>query len=90
MLLPKETIRKMIDALDLEIKAIKKRGGSSSIEVLGGQFKGKSEDYYLYTFLVDPNLYLRDDSPIKIVIGREEVNGSGKSGSGLSRKTLRK
>ena len=71
----KENIQKMIDALDLEIKAIKDRGGSRRVEVLGGQFKGKAENNYLYAFRVDTDLYLRDDSPIRIVVGREEVNG---------------
>ena len=71
----KENIQKMIDALDLEIKAIKKRGGSSRVEILGGQFKGKADNNYLYAFRVDTDLYLRDDSPIRIVVGREEVNG---------------
>ena len=71
----KENIQKMVDALDLEIKAIKKRGGSSRVEVLGGQFKGKADNNYLYAFRVDTDLYLRDDSPIRIVVGREEVNG---------------
>jgi len=73
--LSKENIQKMIDALDLEIKAIKKRGGSSRVEILGGQFKGKADNNYLYAFRVDTDLYLRDDSPIRIVVGREEVNG---------------
>jgi len=71
----KENIQKMVDALDLEIKAIKDRGGSRRVEVLGGQFKGKAENNYLYAFRVDTDLYLRDDSPIRIVVGREEVNG---------------
>ena len=70
-----ETIPKMIEALELEIKAIKKRGGSKSIEVVGGQLKGKSDNNYLYAFLVDADVYLRDDSPIRIVIGKEEANG---------------
>ncbi|MCK4828556.1 hypothetical protein KA005_73175 [bacterium] len=64
--------RKML-SLDrlMEIKAIKKRGGSKSIEVVGGQLKGKSDNNYLYAFLVDTDVYLRDDSPIRIVIGKE-------------------
>lgn len=70
-----ETISKMIEALELEIKAIKKRGGSKSIEVVGGQLKGKSDNNYLYAFLIDTDVYLRDDSPIRIVIGKEETNG---------------
>ena len=70
-----ETISKMIEALELEIKAIKKRGGSKSIEVMGGQLKGKSDNNYLYAFLIDTDVYLRDDSPIKIVIGKEEAKG---------------
>jgi ribosomal protein L37AE/L43A len=73
--LSKANIQKMVDALDLEIKAIKKSGGSRRVEVLGGQFKDKADNNYLYAFRVDTDLYLRDDSPIRIVVGKEDVNG---------------
>ncbi|HUU18197.1 MAG TPA: AAA domain-containing protein [Sedimentisphaerales bacterium] len=66
----------MVAALELEIKAIKKRGGSSTLEVTGGKFKGKCDNGYLYVFPVSTETYLRDDSPIKIVVGKDEVDGT--------------
>ena len=65
----------MINALGLEIEAIKKSGGSSVLEIMGGELKGESGGNYLYAFQVLENIYLRDDSPIKCVIGKEEVTG---------------
>lgn len=70
------SIKAMVTALDLEIKAIREKGFSSSIEVFGGQFKGQAEGNFLYTFLIEEEQYFRDDSPIKLVVGSEEVKGS--------------
>jgi len=71
-----DAITQMIAALDLEIDAIKKKGGASSVEVTGGQLKGKYEDGFLYLFPVSTEAYLRDDSPIKIVVSKEEADGT--------------
>jgi ribosomal protein L37AE/L43A len=70
------TIKYLVAALELEIAAIKEKGISSSVEVFGGQFKGQAESNFLYTFLLQDEVYLRDDSPIKLIIGRDEVNGT--------------
>lgn len=74
--MPNNSITQMIAALVLEIDAIKEKGGTSSVEVSGGQLKGKYENGYLYLFPVSTEAYLRDDSPIKIVVGKEEADGT--------------
>ncbi|MHC4556067.1 MAG: AAA domain-containing protein [Planctomycetota bacterium] len=66
----------MITALGLEIDAIEKKGGASTIEVTGGQLKGKYENGCLYVFPISTEIYLRDDSPIKIVVGKDEADGT--------------
>jgi hypothetical protein len=71
-----EAVTYMIAALELEIEAIRKRGGSSTLEVTGGKFKGKCENGYIYIFPVSTETYLRDDSPIKIVAGKDEADGT--------------
>lgn len=65
----------MIDALGLEVEAIKKRGGSHSIEVRGGERRGMVEGNVLYAFALTEQIYLRDDSPIRVIAGKEEVDG---------------
>lgn len=65
----------MIEALDLEIQEIKKKGGSNWIEVRGGQRRGTAEGNVLYAFPVTEEISLRDESPIRIVVGQEEVDG---------------
>jgi len=70
------TIRYMVAALDLEIAAIREKGLSSSIEVYGGRLKGQAEGNYLYTFIIQDEMYFRDDSPIKLIVSGEEINGT--------------
>jgi len=65
----------MISALDLEIQAIKRKGGSGSIEVRGGERRGTADGNVLYAFPVTEEIYLRDESPIHAVVGQEEVDG---------------
>jgi predicted nucleic acid-binding Zn-ribbon protein/predicted RNA-binding Zn-ribbon protein involved in translation (DUF1610 family) len=74
--LPSESIlANMIEALGLEVQAIKKRGGSTSIEVRGGEYRGCAEGHFLYAFPVTEDIYLRDESPIRVVVGQEEIDG---------------
>ncbi len=70
-----EIILRLIEALECEIQAIKKRGATSSIEVLGGQCKGQCDNNHIYVFPVSNDVYVRDDSPIKVVVGQQESNG---------------
>jgi len=65
----------MISALNLEIQAIKRKGGSGSIEVRGAERRGTADGNVLYAFPVTEEIYLRDESPIRAVVGQEEVDG---------------
>ena len=68
------TITEMIAALGLEVQAIRRPGKSSSIEILGGERYGRAEGNVLISFPLAENNFLRDDSPIRIDIGKEEAD----------------
>src|ERR1035438_6973784 len=65
----------MIEALGLEIAAIKKKGGSSAtVDLLGGMFVAVSNGNYIYRFPFTGELRLRD-TPIRVQLGQQEVDG---------------
>lgn len=64
----------MIDALGLEVAAIRKKGGGTQIELHGGERVGRAEESWLYRFVVNEDLNLRDDTPIRVTAG-QEVSG---------------
>ncbi|MFH1748526.1 MAG: AAA domain-containing protein [Planctomycetota bacterium] len=66
----------MLEALGLEIAAIKKSGGSTSIDLLGGTFVACTNRQYIYRFPLTEEVRLRDDTPIRIQFGQQEVEGS--------------
>ena len=70
-----DSLAQMIGALGLEIAAIRKRGSGSQVELRGGEFVGESEGAWLYRFLVADDVYLRDDTPVRISAGQEDVAG---------------
>lgn len=65
----------MIDALGVEIAAIRKKGVGRQIELRGGERTGRTEGAWLYRFVVAEELNLRDDTPIRVTAGREDVPG---------------
>lgn len=65
----------MIEALGLEIAAIRKKGGDSQIDLRGGECVGQAEGSWLYRFVVAEDLNLRDDTPIRVTAGQEDVPG---------------
>ena len=65
----------MIDALGLEVAAIRKRGGGSRFELRGGERVGQAEDRWLYRFPLGEDLNLRDDTPVRLVCGDRETSG---------------
>jgi len=65
----------MIDALGLEIATIRKKGAGTQIELRGGERVGQTDDSWLYKFLVTDDLNLRDDTPVRVVAGQEDVPG---------------
>ena len=68
-------ISNMIEALGLEIAAIRKRGGTTQVELRGGEFIGQAEGNFLYRFPVVEDLYLRDETPVNVIVGQNEVSG---------------
>ena len=65
----------MIEALDLEIATIRTKGGGTQVELRGGEPVGQAEGSWLYRFVVAENLNLRDDTPIRVTAGQEDVAG---------------
>jgi len=69
-------VESMIEALNLEIKAIKKNTSSSVLELRAGFRQGLAGSDTLYSFPLSEEPNLRDDSPVKIVIAGKEVDGT--------------
>lgn len=65
----------MIEALGLEIAAIRKKGGGTQIELRGGERVGQAEGSWLYRFVVADDLNLRDDTPVRVTAGQKDVPG---------------
>jgi hypothetical protein len=55
----------MLVALDLEIAAIRKKGSGTHVEVRGGERFTRVENSWLYRFIVDEPLNLRDEPPFE-------------------------
>jgi len=70
-----EPLTQMIEALDLETAAIRKKGSGTQIELRGGERVGQAEGSWLYRFVVAEDLNLRDDTPIRVTAGQEDVPG---------------
>jgi ssDNA-binding Zn-finger/Zn-ribbon topoisomerase 1/KaiC/GvpD/RAD55 family RecA-like ATPase len=70
-----EALSQMIEALGLEVAAIRKRGGGTQIELRGGERIGQAEDNWLYRFPVGEDLNLRDDTPVRLICGDRETSG---------------
>ena len=66
----------MISALGLEAAAIRKKGGGTRIELRGGERVGQAEGSWLYRFVVVEDLNLRDDTPIRVTVGQEDIPGT--------------
>jgi len=65
-------IENMIEALSLEVKAIQKNTSSSALELRAGCRQGVAGSDTLYSFPLSEEPNLRDDSPVKIVIGKKK------------------
>jgi chaperonin cofactor prefoldin len=71
-----EPLTSMIEALDLEVAAIKKSGGRTTVEISGGTQVGQSGGNHLYSFPYAEDLRLRDDTPITVQFDQQEANGT--------------
>lgn len=70
-----EALPRMIEALGLEVAAIRKKGGGQQVELRGGEQVGRADDAWLYRFVVPEDLNLRDDTPVRVTVGQEDVAG---------------
>lgn len=66
----------MIEALHLEVAAIRRRGGTGQTDLRGGERIGVAEGNYLYRFPISEDLQLRDETPVRVVCGQSEVDGT--------------
>lgn len=70
-----DALTQMIEALGLEVAAIRKRGRGTQIELRGGERIGAAEDSWLYRFIVAEDMNIRDDTPVRVTCGQEDVSG---------------
>ena len=66
----------MIEALALEVAAIKKKRGGFKIELRKGRHIGQAGEQWLYQFVVSGEVNLRDDTPVELKINGETVGGT--------------
>jgi hypothetical protein len=65
----------MTEALGIEIAEVKKKGSGTQIALTGGEHIGVAEGHYLYRFPVSDELQLRDETPVRVVCGQDQVDG---------------
>lgn len=71
----RDPLSAMIEALGLEAAAIHEKGSGTQIELRGGERAGQAEGSWLYRFIVAEDLNLRDDTPVRVKTGQEDVSG---------------
>lgn len=62
----------LVGALDEEIQAIKKSGGTDQIGVHDGSYIGKAAGRFNYVFLLDTELNVPSDTPAQLRVGRDQ------------------
>lgn len=65
-----------IEALDIEAEAIKQQSRDTSVQLRNGKLVDRGADRYLYKFILDDEIFFRDDAPLLVIVGDEQVNGS--------------
>jgi len=70
------SIGAMIDAIDVELQEIKKRGSIVAVDLHAGQRVNKMGNETLYRFNLTEDILLRDDSPIRLTVSGEQVDGT--------------
>ena len=66
----------MIQALKLEVTAIQRKGRAARVDVRDGKRVRQDGGMWLYRFIVADTVNLRDDTPIRIEVDGQEVQGS--------------
>lgn len=65
----------MINALGLEAAAIREKGGGARVALRGGERVGQAQGSWLYRFIVGDEVNRRDDTPVQVTAGQEDVQG---------------
>jgi ssDNA-binding Zn-finger/Zn-ribbon topoisomerase 1/tetratricopeptide (TPR) repeat protein len=65
----------MIEALRLEVVAIREQGDDVNVELRDGECIGQAEGSWLYRFVVADDLNLRDDTPVRVTVGQDDISG---------------
>lgn len=69
------SLAQMIQALGIEIAEVKKKGSGTQMVLTGGERVGVAEGHHLYRFPVSEELQLRDETPVRVVCGQDQVDG---------------
>ena len=72
----RDIIKNLVNALELEVEAIRKKSYSSTIEIRNGKKVKEGDEGYLYIFPNSDDIKLNDDSPIVILINGDDSNGT--------------
>lgn len=71
-----DPIGSMIEALGLEIEAVRGKGGGKSFDLRGGILVGTVAGEALYRFPVNEDLHLRDETPVVLETDRNQIRGT--------------
>ena len=66
----------MIQALDLEVTEIRRKGRASRLDVRNGEQVGQAGSKWLYRFIISDTPSVRDDTLIRIEVASRKVQGS--------------
>lgn len=69
-------LESMIEALRIEVNALRRQGATTRIELRQGEQTGTAEGCWLYRFLIMEEIPLRDDSPVRVLCGQRSVAGA--------------
>lgn len=70
-----EDLRVFAKAIDREMRFLRNNGGRK-YKVTNGQFVMQSQGGYIYSFDLDAELYLAEDSPVTVTIGLDAISGT--------------
>ena len=70
-----DIIKIFLKVIDEEIVEIKKNGGDIKHRFSNGEFVLQSAGYYIYRFPIESDVYIDDDTPVNIVIGKSSIEG---------------
>lgn len=70
-----EIINEFLKTLDDEIAVIKETGGNQKYVLKNGEFVIESAEYNIYRFPIEADVYLDDDAPVDVIVGKDKIDG---------------